>query len=128
MSPTRSRPQIGFGYRNAIGTWTRENISAFDAFEITLDHYLLANDWQREDFENLVGERPEIGVSVAQRGTRADVGVQLDLLDLGTVARVDDAQVAVTAGRDDPTADDRRRAVDVTLGFDPPDAPPGVPR
>jgi uncharacterized protein (UPF0276 family) len=67
MTSDRPDPAVGFGYRAAIGDWTRRNIGRFDVLEITVDHCLASPSVARGIYD-LVGRVPltahGIGLSI----------------------------------------------------------------
>ena len=78
-------PQVGFGYRAAIGDWTREHLDRFDVLEITVDHCIYGGSQQRSAIFDLVGRIP-----LTAHGVGLSIGTDepLDLAYLDEVAAV----------------------------------------
>jgi uncharacterized protein len=85
MKSVKPYPQVGFGYRAAIGDWTREHLDRFDVLEITVDHCIYGGRPQRSAIFDLVGRLP-----LTAHGVGLSIGTDepLDLAYLDEVAAV----------------------------------------
>jgi uncharacterized protein len=75
-------PAIGIGYRASLDGWIRDNLSAFDVLEITVDHCLFAGQSTREAIFDLVGRVP-----LTAHGVGLSIGTD-ERLDLAYLDRV----------------------------------------
>jgi uncharacterized protein (UPF0276 family) len=84
MSPSAC-PDVGIGYRSAIGGWTRANLDRFDVLEITVDHCIHGGTAQCAEIFDLVGRIPLNAHGV---GLSIGTDVPLDLAYLDQVAAI----------------------------------------
>ena len=77
--------RIGVGFRFAMADWLRNNMSLFDAFEITVDHCRAVSSSKRDEIFDLVGRIPLTAHGV---GLSLGTDVALDLAYLDEVAAV----------------------------------------
>lgn len=84
MTSRKQAPAVGFGYRHAIGRWTRENLAQFDVLEITVDH-CLSSPIVARDIYDLVGQVPLTAHGI---GLSIGTDVPLDLAYLDKVASI----------------------------------------
>src|SRR5215510_7314519 len=82
LMQSRPYPQIGFGYRAAIGDWTREHLDRFDVLEITVDHCIYGGRPQRAAIFDLVDRLP-----LTAHGVGLSIGTD-EPLDLGYLDEV----------------------------------------
>lgn len=64
MESSTLRPRVGVGYRAALLDWIASSLDQIETLEITLDHYFLGTDQQRDRIEGLTGTVPLTGHGV----------------------------------------------------------------